>query len=498
MTEMRNGLPRNDLEERLCEAVCELLDLETVGTKEDLFDLGLNYESCRELVKRFEADRLSKKIVYHFKTIAAISEASKEHRAYRGIDEEQARHHAYPLTSAQMYFIEAQLYAPKKKLINNPFAARIPVGLIEQEWLAATFAHQIAKHPALSTTFTYDEEGNLVQHYEEVIHKVECHEMSEEEYNKTVWGKWVRDLPMLDHLLYYCLIYTTEQYHHILFDAHRAICDERSIYKLYLDVADEISRHVPAKDEYYSYLNSETDVSIYEEKPRQLADLISKIQTGQTSVMPRPDHDSRDSERASFMIEAASTYEAYADSEYARKSSMENLTIAAGLLALSRFNMADDVTVHWICNGRDDSRTKAVVGRLSYGVPVGLEVSKWTKWSDMMNEIDRQRNCGLLNMHDYAYAGSNPGENDICQVEYLEAQPLPDAVYVDNQVSLIENDNHSSLFHILVMKDDHQKRMLFRFAYNAAIYDLKTVKAFAETFRKAFDACCFGSVELFK
>ena len=71
----------------------------------------------------------------------------------------------HPLTAEQLYMVDYQLYTPMSTMYNLYSMMKVEKDTFDLEKLADAMRTVIRNHPALLTTFHFNEDGDLVQRY---------------------------------------------------------------------------------------------------------------------------------------------------------------------------------------------------------------------------------------------------------------------------------------------------------------------------------------------
>jgi hypothetical protein len=171
--------PRTELESRLAEVWCAVLDLPEVSVDRGFFELGGDSLLGIQMVSRASAlgMRLTPQDVFQSRTISALATLVESRGAARAKDEVErdpellawARMHfpdaedAYPTTGMQQRALDSVRREPEAGafVVHQRFLftqQRLDADALERAW-----QHTIERYPTLRTTYVRDEDGRWVQ-----------------------------------------------------------------------------------------------------------------------------------------------------------------------------------------------------------------------------------------------------------------------------------------------------------------------------------------------
>ena len=130
-------------------------------------------------------------------------------------------------------------------------------GNIDAQRLADAANAVIAAHPALSTIFFWNPEGDIIQRYApELIDPVEVEEVSEKQL-EVIGRSLIRPFKIIRSCLFRCRVFRTEKACYLFLDIHHTICDGTSYNVLLRDIDAAHGGHVfEKKDCYYELLRA--------------------------------------------------------------------------------------------------------------------------------------------------------------------------------------------------------------------------------------------------
>lgn len=118
-----------------------------------------------------------------------------------------------PLTPYQRYYLDYQLYSPKRALAVIPYLVRFERSAIDIERFRTAVDEALRFHPAYSTVFLYNESGELVQRYcPERFRGAKVVEIAEEEAIASLKKCVKAPFRLFGDVLYRCRICLTEKH----------------------------------------------------------------------------------------------------------------------------------------------------------------------------------------------------------------------------------------------------------------------------------------------
>ena len=185
--------PTTETEERLCRAFEKVLKIERVGIHDDFYEMGGDSLTSIELIVESGLPGLNAGEVFRGRTpekIAGIYEESCANDDGENPDEKNERmmQTAHPLTTEQLYMVDYQLYTPSSTMYNLYSMMKLDLEIYDMESVASAMQSVIRSHPALLTTYFWNEDGELSQKYSpEILQDIRVEKLSEFEF------KFVKD-----------------------------------------------------------------------------------------------------------------------------------------------------------------------------------------------------------------------------------------------------------------------------------------------------------------
>ncbi len=392
--------PTNEIEEKLCLGMAKVLKLSQVGIHDDFYEMGGDSLGSIELITECELPGLNAGVIFRGRTPEKIAKLYEEIRSKGdGIDadkkNEAALQVAHPLTAEQLYMIDYQLYTPNSTMYNLFSVMKVSKELFDMQKLAETMKTVIQSHPALLTTFGYNDDGELVQRYTpEILPDIYVEKLSEFEF-KYVKDTLVYPFKIIGGRLFRCRIFETEKAGYIYFDVHHSVFDGTSL-KVFLGGVANAYMGMPIEPDYYYLMlkNREDAVhtAFYEESKRYFEEKYDNVEW---SSYPEIDHESRDNEMGELFASLEIEQPQMAAMERAYKISRNEFFITVAALAVSVYNNKPDVKLSWIYNGREDAEMMTSVGLLFRDLPVAVRFKDSDTLRNVFADVHDQVQKGI-------------------------------------------------------------------------------------------------------
>ena len=392
--------PTNEIEEKLCDAMAKVLGLSRVGIHDDFYEMGGDSLTSIELITECDLPGLNAGEVFRGRTPEKIAQLYVEiHENDDGIDPDEKNRASleeeHPLTAEQLYMIDYQLYTPNSTMYNLFSVMKMDKELFESERLIEALKTAIQAHPALLTTFSYNQDGELVQKYTpEAMPDIRVEKLSEFEF-KFVKDTLVYPFKIIGGSLCRCRVFETEKAAYIFFDVHHSLFDGTSL-KVFLGDVGKAYMGMPLDPDYYYLMlkNREDAVhtDFYEESRKYFEDRYEGVEW---STYPTMDHDSRENEMGELFAPLGIEQPQMIAMERAYKVSRNEFFITVAAIALSVYNNKKDILLSWIYNGREDLQMMSSVGLLFRDLPVGLHLEDDRTLRDVFADVHEQVQKGI-------------------------------------------------------------------------------------------------------
>lgn len=392
--------PTNEIEEKLCHAMEKVLKLSQVGINDDFYEMGGDSLGSIDLITEADLPGLNTSEVFRGRTPAKIAALYQEILASNDGESPDEKNDAslkeeHPLTTEQLYMVDYQLYTPNSTMYNLFSMMKVGTDFFDMEQMAAALKKVIANHPALLTTFAWNEDGELVQRYTpENLTDIHVEKLSEFEM-KFVKDTLVYPFKIVGGKLFRCRVFQTEKAGYVFFDVHHSLFDGTSLKVFLGDVGKAYMGMEMDKDYYYLMLKRREDAvntAFYEESKKYFEDRYDNIDW---SCYPNPDHESRENEMGELFGDLGIEQAQMKAVERAYKISRNEFFITVAALAISIYNDAPDIKLSWIYNGREDMQMLSSVGLLFRDLPVGIRFKDSDTLRNVFADVHDQVQKGI-------------------------------------------------------------------------------------------------------
>ena len=253
----------------------------------------------------------------------------------------------------------------------------------------------IKAHPALLTTFSYDDDGNLVQKYTpEILEKIHVEKTTEFEF-KFIKDTLVYPFKIIGGKLFRCRIFETEKAGYMFFDVHHSLFDGTSLKVFMTGIGNAYMGAPIDTDYYYLMLQKREDAissSFYEESKKYFEE---KFDGTEWSSYPKIDHMSRENAMGELFTTLGIEQPQMTAMEKAYKISRNEFFITVAALAISIYNEANNIKLSWIYNGREDMKMMSTVGLLFRDLPIGIKFDDKQTLRNVFADVSDQVNKGI-------------------------------------------------------------------------------------------------------
>ena len=486
--------PENDVQKAICEGMASVLDLERVGIKDDFYEMGGDSLGSIELVTECGLEGLNTGMIFRGRTPEKIAELYEDAAAEGNVNadelNEEALKEPHVLTTEQMYMVDYQLYTPNSTMYNLFSMMKLDKELFDMEKMADALKQAIANHPALLTTFFWNEDGQLMQKYDpENQQDIIVEKLSEFEF-KFVKDTLVYPFKIVGGRLFRCRLFETEKAGYVFFDVHHSLFDGTSLKVFMGDVGKAYMEMPMEKDYYYLMLKNREDVvgtEFYEESRKYFEDRYDNISW---SGYPAIDHESRDNEMGELFSDIGIEQPMLKAVERSYKISRNEFFITVTALAISIYNNAPDVRISWIYNGREDAQLMSSVGLLFRDLPVGIRFKDDQTIRDVFADVKDQVQKGIEHSC-YPYVDNNCNIIEGESAYLLYQQDIRDMGGTDGfdieMVDIRQNQAASqTILDLEVLDGEDGLQLMTDFA--ASCYDEESIEKFTEIFIKLAQA----------
>ncbi len=402
VTDFRNDYvaPTNDTEEAICHGMEKVLHLSQVGIHDDFYEMGGDSLSSIELISECDLPGLSTAEVFRGRTPEKIARLYEKIRAMDdGVSPDEKNEKAlaepHPLTTEQLYMIDYQLYTPNSTMYNLFSLMKADKEMFDLDQMKEAMTAAIKNHPALLTTFSFNEDGDLVQRYTpEVFQEIPVEKTTEFEFS-FIKDTLVYPFKIVGGRLFRCRIFVTEKNVYLFFDVHHSLFDGTSLKVFMGSIGKAYMGMDMDKDYYYLMLQrreNDAKTAFYEESKKYFEDRYSNIQW---SSYPKIDHESRENEMGELFAPLGVEQPQMTAMEKAYKISRNEFFITVAAMAISIYNKESNIKLSWIYNGRENAQMMTSVGLLFRDLPIGIQFNDNMTLRDVFTDVHDQVQKGI-------------------------------------------------------------------------------------------------------
>ena len=490
--------PETQTQQMICSAMEKVLGLERIGIREDFFDLGGDSISCAHLLLELQELHLDTAKVYRCRTAELLAQALEDAENAEDMDEANriALLQDQPLLPYQTFYVDWMLYSPQKLTCSNPMYYRFPLDSVDPVKLRQAVGTVLHHYATYGTIFCFNDDGELVQRYRpDLIEPIRMIYTTQRDYTNNLRQEFLRPYHVTDELQYRMQICVTEEACYLMIDFNHTIGDGASFMTTVRAIFDVLQGKKLAPDYYYLYLQRHKQKLAEPQFRKEAEELRSRYNRPGFDRFPTPDFDSRDNRYIDFSLLADRSYGEYRKAAEAKKVSFGTAMVAAGLLAMSRYNRNPKVEVEWIYHGRDEDWKQDLVGLTICAIPTAVDLDEIHSADELLAEVRRQAATGIRHAdHSFAVEGVSPAYNDYMKVVNEESVTAPENLPAGTTSESPFDLKNAVLctFQFLVFPPANEDDPLpLCLNYNKARYSKESAQKFGAEVLKALDECLF-------
>ena len=478
--------PTTETEKKLCSAFEKVLKIERAGIHDDFYEMGGDSLTSIEVIVESGLPGLNAGEVFRGRTpekIARLYEESCANNDGENPDEKNARmlQIAHPLTTEQLYMVDYQLYTPSSTMYNLYSMMKLDLDIYDMESLASAMQSVIRSHPALLTTYFWNEDGELAQKYTpEILQDIRVEKLSEFEF-KFVKDSLVYPFKIIGGKLFRCRVFETEKSGYIFFDVHHSLFDGTSLKILMEDFTKIAAGMQPDPDYYYLLLKNREDAlttAFYEESRKYFEDRYEGIDW---TWHPAFDHKSRKNELGELVVDLGLIQPQMTAIERSYMITRNEFFITAAALAVSIYTNQNNIMISWIYNGREDVQNLSTIGLLFRDLPVGVCLKDNETLRELFTDVHEQVQKGIEHSC-YPYVEKNGLNLNNETVYLLYQQDIRDMEsYGIETIDIRQNQAASqAVLDIEILDGSDGLQMMID--YSASLYDDETIEKFKDIY----------------
>jgi len=481
--------PTNETEEKICKAMAAVLKVEKVGINDDFYELGGDSLGSIQVIVNADLPGLNASEIFRGRTPEKIAKLYEENHANEDGESPDVKNAAsmkvdHPLTVEQLYMVDYQLYTPKSTMYNLFSMLKVDKKTFDMEKLAGTMKTVIKNHPALLTTFHFNDDGDIIQRYTpDIIEDIKVEKLTEFEFD-LLKDNLVMPFKIIEGRLYRCRVFETEKAGYVFFDVHHTIFDGTSLKVFMGNIGKAYMGMMPDPDYYYLMLAKREDAiktSFYEESKKYFEDLYDNVDW---SSYPTINHQSRENELGELFVPLGIEQPQMVAMERQYRISRNEFFIAVAILAIAIYNKKNDIKISWIYNGREDVQMMSTVGLLFRDLPVGVRLNDKTTLRDIFADIHNQVQGGIEHSC-YAYVDrhNQVGGNESAYLLYQQDIRDMGGMGGMNIETIDIRQNQAASQTILDMEIlDGKEGLILMIDYAASRYNQESMERFRDLF----------------
>ena len=481
--------PENEIQQKLCDAMAKVLKLERFGINDDFYELGGDSLGSIKVITESELPGLNASEIFRGRTpkkIAALYEESHANDDGEAPELKNARAMkvAHPLTAEQLYMVDYQLYTPKSTMYNLFTMMKLDKELFDMQKMADAMHTAIRNHSALLTTFDFNDDGEIVQHYTpEVLADIHVEKLSEFEFNN-IKDHLVQPFKIIGGCLHRCRVFETEKSGYIFFDVHHTLFDGTSLKVFMQNVGKAYMGMQPDPDLYYLILQNREDeakTAFYEESKQYFEERFAGVEW---SCYPKTDHESRENEMGELFAPIGIEQPQMKAMERRYRISRNEFFIAVAALAMSIYNKKNDIKLSWIYNGREDMLAMNSVGLLFRDLPVGVRLKEETTLRELFADVHEQVQKGIEHScYPYVDIHNQAGGSEAAYLLYQQdIRDMGGFEGMDVETIDIRQNQAASQTMLDMEILDGADGLVLMIDYTASLYDDESMETFKDIF----------------
>ena len=362
-------------------------------------------------------------MIFRGRTAADIA---KLYYAEHGMDGEtndeknkKAMKQTHKLTIEQLYMFDYQLYTPLSTMYNLFTMLKLDKAVFEPLRLSKAAETAIKSHPALLTKFTFNDDGEIGQSYDEsIMPEIRVEKISEFDL-KFLKDTLVQPFKMINTRLFRCRIFETEKALYLFFDIHHTIFDGTSFKVLINSIAQAYEGVSIPTDYYYFMLKKREEIALtafYEESRKYFEE---RYDGNDRITYPTVDYVTRENKIGHIQCEMNIDTAKLDSIKKHFGVSRNEFFITVSAIAVSLYSNNPNVMLSWIYNGREDAQMMNTVGLLYRDLPVAFRFDKNMNMGDIFADVHSQvQNAIKHSCYPYIEKNANVIEGDVAAVLY--------------------------------------------------------------------------------
>lgn len=486
--------PRSPDEARICRAFEETLNIDGVGIHDDFFDLGGDSVSTAMLIVALGDLQIEYRDVYTCRTPELISSCIRDRREKEipdlsALNEKALAGYQYP-TLFQTFFYDALLSDVKQTSENNFIGLEFRKDVIRAERLKEALEMLFHHYSIFGSVLTFNEDGELVwQYVPEKIQPVEITPIAE--YTDEITAGFMKSFRLNRELLYRCKIYTTADKVILALDLNHIISDGTMLYHFLKELFAAYRGEALMEDHYYYYLESTHRRRMELEASDQMHRLKEFYNRTGYICSPQPDLDKKGTSYGEYYARTHLSYREYAARSHKLHTSINEMFVAAALMALSRIEGEPKVSVEWYYNGRNEKWKEKLIGMALSAIPVSVDMERLSGPRQLIREISEQASIGMQYSEcSLGNSGVTPGDGNRIDIIYETGFNIGDTLPEGTRMFRAFHMRKGLYTRMQIVPFDtgeEDKPMPYYINYDANLYSDSLIRRFSESLNDAMD-----------
>lgn len=395
--------PETALERQLCTLFENALGKTGISVTDDYFTAGVNDAVARQIVKDSDIDELDAHAIYECKTIrnlAARIALLRDEKTFGNLEVDLfARKRAWPLSAYQQIIFDRQARHPLSIIERYRDAQcwRFRKGDVDPQRLRDALLKLIDHHPVLKTIISYNEKGQVVQHYDPLLRfNVSCVRVTEPQI-EMIKERFVTPIELLNGPLYRMAVIEAGDYIYMFIDFH-VICSDLYSSDLFIDNLEKAYRGEKLPYDYYYYHIAEDTKSVKDRAWIESKEYYEKLYADGTdwTTMFTPDAVPTGFDNArSYTFKLIEDLPAFYNMLKQNNMSARAFCAASMLIMMSVIENANDVMLTWIYPARSQASRQLSLGCYCQPVPLALKMDEVSSLSALFHSVTDQLNKNI-------------------------------------------------------------------------------------------------------
>ncbi|MBO5560036.1 MAG: amino acid adenylation domain-containing protein [Firmicutes bacterium] len=381
--------PENEIQQRLCLAMEQVLGCGKIGKKDDFIRLGGDSIKVLALIAAAELDGLTPNMILSGRTVENIE------KLYINADTAAAAVHfetledSYPLTEAQTGVYLECINEPNSKMYNIPVCCELPKNIdIDRFMIAAEKVFKV--HKVLGTGIGVSVDGTPSMF--PLKYNIDIQRITADSIESALDG-FIRTFDLENGPLCRAALIACGGKNYFVFDIHHIIFDGSSVNVIVSQIARAYDGIDPKEEKLDIFDISKFEKNLKTSEEYKAAREYFKNVLGEADTDSHPVSDvirtGVEKSGGTVRLPLNDALSIFDGENFARKNGVTENTIFLGAFAytLAKFNGASDSLFCTVTNGRHDKRLDESVGMFVKTLPMYFNISDEDNVGDTLSKI---------------------------------------------------------------------------------------------------------------